>query len=341
MKQIAALAGVTAATVSMSLSNSPRISPATRLRVWAIARQLRYQPNPYVSALMRSRRQRKPLNHSPILALVCVHDTPDGWRESASLVLRQMREGALERAVARGYQGREFWLHQDGMSNERFSEMLHARSIQGILIGPSPQHPLALNLQWERFSIVSIGGSSAHPAPLPAVSNDHYLSGLRAVEECHQLGYRRPGLILRRAHNRQLLNRWEAGFLTAQRNFAGLAALAPLLVDAWDDPRPVAQWLRREKPDVIIAPAPDVTTRLLGALGLRAPRDVGMACLSCPQPGSKYSGICQNGRLIGASAVDLLIGMVERNEKGLPEHPMALMIEGRWNPGKTLRRIPG
>ena len=55
MKTIAAQAGVTQATVSMSFANNPRIPAATRARIRGIADRLGYRPNPYVSALMRSR----------------------------------------------------------------------------------------------------------------------------------------------------------------------------------------------------------------------------------------------------------------------------------------------
>src|SRR6478672_407615 len=122
MKSIAAQAGVTQATVSMSLANNPRIPLVTRERIQAIARRLGYHPNPYVSTLMRIRRQGK-----PALALVCGLRSADGWRTHSAPTIRQMRDGAFERATMRGYRAQEFWLHRDDMSNERFSEMLHAR----------------------------------------------------------------------------------------------------------------------------------------------------------------------------------------------------------------------
>ena len=40
----------------MSLANNPRIPAATRERIRAVAEKLGYQPNPYVSTLMRLRR---------------------------------------------------------------------------------------------------------------------------------------------------------------------------------------------------------------------------------------------------------------------------------------------
>ena len=211
MKTIAAQAGVTQATVSMSLANNPRIPPATRERIQAIARQLGYHPNPYVSTLMRIRRQGKPLKDKPALALVCGHRSPDGWRNNPAPTIRQMREGAIERATYRGYRAQEFWLHRDDMSNERFSEMLHARGIQGLLIGPMAEGEPPPALRWEYFAAVCLS------VPLPSltittVCNDHYFSSLQAVRECHRRGYRRPGLVLRKAHQNRFQGRWEAGF---------------------------------------------------------------------------------------------------------------------------------
>src|SRR5882724_12691530 len=120
MKSIAAQAGVTQATVSMSLANNPRIPVVTRERIQAIARRLGYHPNPYVSTLMRIRRQGKPLKDKPALALFCALRTADGWRNHGAPTIRQMREGAFERATLRVYRSHEFWLYRDEMSNERF-----------------------------------------------------------------------------------------------------------------------------------------------------------------------------------------------------------------------------
>src|SRR5258708_38842247 len=107
MKSIAAQAGVTQATVSMSLSNNPRIPLATRERIQAIAKKLDYQPNPYVSTLMRIRRAGKPLKDKPALALVCAQRTADGCRNHPAATILHMREGAMERAAMRGFRAQE------------------------------------------------------------------------------------------------------------------------------------------------------------------------------------------------------------------------------------------
>jgi DNA-binding LacI/PurR family transcriptional regulator len=341
MKSIAAQAGVTQATVSMSLANNPRIPAVTRERIQEIAKKLGYQPNPYVSTLMRLRRQGKPLKDKPALALVCAQRTADGWRNHQSLTIRQMREGALERATLRGYRAQEFWLHRDKMSNERFSEMLHARGIQGLVISPLAEGDLPPALRWEYFAAVSIS------VPLPAltittVCNDHYFSSLLAVRECYRRGYRRPGLALRQAHRHRFQGRWQAGYLVAGEMMADLELVAPVFVDDWNEAAmpQMERWLKREQPDVIINLGGGPLYAMLTRAGWRIPEDIGFAWLACPRLGDPLSGVWQNGKLTGAMAVDALISMVERNERGMPEQATTIMLEGQWNEGKTLRAVP-
>lgn len=339
MKSIAAQAGVTQATVSMSLANNPRIPPATRERIQAIARKLGYHPNPYVSTLMRIRRAGKPLKDKPALALVCAQRTVDGWRNHPAATIRQMREGALERATLRGYRAQEFWLHRDGMSNERFSEMLHARGIQGLLLSPLADGDPPPALRWDYFAAVSLS------VPLPAltittVCNDHYFSSLQAVRECHRRGYRRPGLVLLSSHRHRFQGRWQAGVLVSGQMFPALTLAEPLFVDSLETGGlAILRWLRREKPDVVISPGGPALHDLLVRAGRRIPRDLGFVWLACTKLGDPVSGIWQNGRMIGALAVDTLTSMVERNERGLPEQATTLMVEGQWNEGRTLRPV--
>ncbi|MDB6116035.1 MAG: LacI family transcriptional regulator [Lacunisphaera sp.] len=338
MKTIAAQAGVTQATVSMCLANNPRIPPTTRARIRAVADRLGYRPNPYVSALMRIRRQGKGHHEKPVIALVNGLESAAAWRDTAPPTVRLMREGAIERAALRGYRAQEFWLHQEGMSADRFSGMLHARGIQGLLLGPLAFGAAPPALKWEHFSAVRLG------VPLLAltittVCNDHFFSALQAVRECHKLGYRRPGLVILRSHRERFLGRWDGGLLVGRHLLAGLKPVQTLLLDDWKDLSRVAAWLRREKPDVLVSPSVDELQPHLKRLGWRVPQDLGLASLACPKLDHACSGIWQNGALIGATAMDTLISMLERHERGLPEQAHTFMVEGIWNPGRTLRTI--
>lgn len=337
MKTIAAQAGVTQATVSMSLTNNPRIPLATRERIQAIAKKLGYHPNPYLVTLMRLRRHGKQAQDRPVLALVCCQRTVNGWRDHPAPTLRHMREGAFERATFRGYRAQEFWLHREDMSNERFSEMLYARGIQGLLLGPMGENEAPPTLRWEHFAAVSLS------VPLPAlnittVCNDHYAAALQAMRECHRLGYRRPGLVVRQHHRNRFQGRWEAGYLVGSEMLPELKITEPIYLANATDER-IFPWLRRTKRDVLISSLSDLSPEWLGRGGWRVPQDLGLAMLATPEPEAPLSGIFQNGRMIGALAVDTLISMIERHERGLPEQATTLMVEGRWNAGRTLHAV--
>jgi DNA-binding LacI/PurR family transcriptional regulator len=322
----------------MSLANHPRVSQATRERIQALARQLGYQPNPYLVTLMRMRRHGKQTQERPVLALVCGQSTPQGWRDHPAPTLRQMREGALERAAMRGYRAQEFWLHRDGMSNERFSEMLYARGIQGMLLGPLGESGQPPTLHWPHFAAVSL--SVPQPSvTITTVCNDHYAAALRAVRECHQLGYRRPGLVLRHTHRHRFQGRWEAGYLMAGEMLPEVKLAAPFYLKAITDEAALFRWIRRARPDVIITSASDLLPPILARGGWRVPDDLGLALLASPAPDDALSGIFQNGKMIGALAIDTLISLVERYERGLPQQATTLMVEGNWNPGRTVRAL--
>lgn len=335
MKSIAAAAGVTPATVSLSLANNPRIPVATRERIQALAGRLGYQPNPYVSTLMRLRRQGRSPSDRPLIGLICAQRTANGWREHSAPTIRQMHEGAWERVLQRGYRPQEFWLHEAGMSNERFSAMLHTRGIRGLLLGPLAEGDAPPELRWEHFSTVCLSVPWSARS-MTTVCNDHYFSSLQVVRECHRRGYRRPALVLHRDHKLRFQGRWEAGFMMGSDMLPGVRRLAPFYVEDWRRPAALVAWLRHERPDVVITPAAGVLVTPLKRARLRVPQDVGLALLACPNQGDPSSGIYQNGRLVGARAADALISMMERHEHGLPEQATTLMIEGAWNEGQTL-----
>jgi LacI family transcriptional regulator len=338
MKSVAESAGVTQATVSLCLANNPRIPVGTRERIQAVAAKLGYRPNPYISALMRVRRQGSKKQDQPVIALVNGLENPMAWRKATAETVRQMWEGAVTRAEERGYRAEEFWLHEAGMTGARLSDVLYARGITGALLGPLSVGDPAPDLKWERFATVRLG------VPLPdltvtTVCNDHFYSSMQVMKECWRLGYRRPGLVLLDSHLVRFQGRWNGGLLVSRTLLPGTTPVRPLLLKSWDDLAPLAGWVDREKPDVIISPSANEIQRHLQSRGWKFPRDVGLASLACPQLDDPCSGIYQNGRMIGATGIDTVISMLERNERGLPAQAHTVMIEGVWNPGRTLRKI--
>jgi hypothetical protein len=68
MKDVALLAEVSTATVSMVVNHDPRICPSTRERVLAAATRLNYQVNEYARALSLRKKEKRVarLSHSPL-----------------------------------------------------------------------------------------------------------------------------------------------------------------------------------------------------------------------------------------------------------------------------------
>jgi LacI family transcriptional regulator len=338
MRDVAACCGCSQPTVSLALNDSPRLPESTRRRIQAAALALGYRTHPLVAAHMRSRRKRTSAATGPVLALINPQLTADGWRKSTAAILRQMHAGAMARAAERGYLPRDFWLHRDGMSHHRLSEILRARGITGLLIGPSSDLELDLALSWDAFSCVQLGSGRLRPT-LHRVVNDHYQSAMLAIQECHALGYRRPGLVLQTSLSACHDHRWEAGYTTACRLRPDLAPVPTLFLDAIEDRPAFLRWFKHHRPDVVIEATESTIARHLEAAGFAVPRKVGAVTLGAPSLSGPISGTVQDGHALGANAVDLLISLVERNETGLPSRAITQMTSSTWNAGATVRRV--
>ncbi|WP_068770666.1 LacI family transcriptional regulator [Termitidicoccus mucosus] len=335
MRNIARVARVSVATVSKCLSNKADVSAATRERVLRVCRELGYRPNPLVAALMQARRRNaSPASHLT-LAFVTAFPSANEWKQHPSPIFRQMFAGALARATERNYKLEHFWLYQDGMSNQRFGKMLFARGIPGLLLAPIPSTRITVDISWSAFSVVVLGLTPS-TRQFHRVSTDYYQGMLLALEECARLGYRRPGFAVRRETTERLEHRWEAAYLFSQRRNPAKRPPKPLVVSEWTRDA-VLDWIEHERPDVIIGPVLGKLESIIRESGRSVPGDIGMVGLLVPGEGDRLSGIIQDGEMVGAVAVDQLISQIERNEKGVPAHPITHTMPGHWNHGATAR----
>jgi len=129
--EVAKEAGVHKATAARALNKDPRISAATTARVKDAADKLGYRVNHLLAAWMSTRRRRVQVGSSTI-AYVTGHPTRYGWRPPKS-DLPDFFPGAKAEAEAAQYKLEDFWLHEPRMTPDRFTRILHARNIQGIL----------------------------------------------------------------------------------------------------------------------------------------------------------------------------------------------------------------
>lgn len=326
LQDVANTAGVHRTTVSLSLRDHPRIPPATRERVKAIAKQLGYRINPLVSALMQSRRSGKPVKHAT-LAYVTNYPTRFGWRPEHH-DRPNFFPGAAERAQDFGYKLEHFWLAETGMTPRRFCEMLSARSINGLIIGRLPAGQHSLQLEWDRFSCVALGMTLRSPI-LHHVTENHFDTVWQAMDRCRERGYRRVGFLFSDGQDSPRVgDRWLGAYFTQQWQFAARDRL-PVCPGIPTTEAAFRTWFLKYKPDALLVNNARLLVTWLGNLGLSVPRDVGVIGLEHRRD-FECSGIYYEPDRIGGLAVEMLVGLMHRNETGVPAIQHEVLLTGEW-----------
>jgi LacI family transcriptional regulator len=335
LKQIAELAGVSVMTASRALRNQPYVSTDTREKVQQIARELDYRPNPLVSALMSSRRNPSGNGSLVTIGYLTNYPTRRGW--AVEPLFLHFFEGAQEAALQHGYKLEEFWLRESGMAPQRISQILFNRGIMGLVVAPLPVAQGHLRLDWDRFATVALGHSLAKPS-VHRFTNHQFRSMRLVMRQLRQLGYRRIGLALPASLNQRVTQLWLGGYLV-EPSRPGSTLIPPLLLKDrdWGEAR-FAQWIRDTKPDAVISHSYE-PMEWLDSLGIKVPDDLGFVYLNCETQDGPISGIYQNGAVVGRAAVEFLISMIQRNERGIPALAHSILIDGSWVEGSTVRRV--
>ncbi len=335
-KDLAREAGVTQATVSLALRRHPDVSAGTCERIQAIAQRLGYCPDPYLAGLSAYRKSRRPVKFQASLAWLSNYPEGETWRNFPAF--RGYYDGANTRARELGYRLEEFRLQTRGMTCARMEQILSARNIGGILVAPQPRAGMKLAFPFDRFSAVTFGYTLAEPQ-LHIAALHTYRSMEMAFRRLVALGYRRPGLALAAESDRRADRNWSAAFWSEQRELPEKHRL-PLLLGQPLERKTFLTWFKRHRPDVVLAIWPEVRDWLREA-GVDVPAQVGFALLTVPDSGALYSGIWENPNLIGAKAVEFLIDLVHRSERGQPDVPLCMLVAGTWVEGRTVRALRG
>lgn len=244
--------------------------------------------------------------------------------------------GAFERASALGYKLEEFWTRDPKTSPARLAAILHARNIRGLAVAPQEHAGTKLELNFDGFSAIAFG-YSLQPVTLHIVTNHQFMSIIRLVKKLREMGYRRMGLYLSNDWDNKVNHGFISGFMTAQNEIPKPDRVPPYLTDAFTAPDFIG-WIKTRNPDIIITQS--IIRQVIGWLkeaGMAVPGDIGLADL-CARPSiPDVAGIYQNDHLIGATAIDVLVGMMQRNERGLPDTIVYTLVDGVWQPGDTVR----
>ena len=337
VRQIAKLAGVSFSTVSLALKDSPRISARTKLKVRQIADKLGYRPHPKINELMSHLRSRPRAKTEACLGVLAFYDTPEPWQRRPSI---RTFAGMQTRAKALGYRLETFWPQAPGMTPRRLRTVLDARGIQGLLSFGSSHFEEKFPEELDHYAIVTIGLSIQ--TPLHRIISHFYADTTLSLNKIHSLGYRRPGLVVRRDEEIRCNHTYTSAYLGWCDYNLGAAGTVPVLRLDSTDLGPMGDWLDRCRPDVVILvhlhdQLKEIDT-LLRDRGLKVPEEIGVAVVSTVLDGTHYSGMAPHRFLMGTRAVDLVVNRIANREFGFPTNPRIEMVEGHWVDGFSLRR---
>lgn len=335
LQDIARAAGVHHTTVSMALRNRPGIPAATRMRIQGIAEGMGYRPDPVLAALRSYRHSNGGTRKGFTIAFVTAFDHPDFWRSIPAYARRYA--GVERRAAQLGYGVQNFWFDRARMTGRRASQILRARNIAGLIVAPT-KRPAALGLEWGRFACVSLT-FSLQEADMHVACNNHLDTVRLAYGKLREGGCRRIGLVMDRVSDERVRRIWSTGVLGEAALLPAARRIPSHLPESLNRDN-LLRWFRRHRPDGILTIAPhlEVMTWLREA-GVDIPGEVCLANLDCPEPAGEVSGVYQDPEVIGMTAVDVLAGLIQRNDLGLPEHPQSILICGSWFEGKTTRVV--
>jgi LacI family transcriptional regulator len=328
-REIARVLKLHYSTVSLGLRDSPLLKAATKQKIQEAARRLGYKPDPMLNALSAYRLSKRPAPFHGVLGWI------NSWRKRDQLLAnpayKVYYEGACDCAKKLGYDIQEFWMHEAGMAPRKLEGILKARNIQGMLIPPIRPPDSHVDIDFTDFFVVTFG-YSMQPRNMHLVTNHHAQCIDLIMSKIAELGYRRPGYCCPPSSDIGNNYIWLTRALYLTERYPTLSQL----------PRPplerkgFAKWLDKNQPDVLIAFG-DLLP-MVESLGYRVPRDVGFVSVAVNPHDAYISGANQNDFLIGQTAVNVLVGMINHQERGVPEIPIRTLVDSVWFPGKTVRQ---
>ncbi|MDX2109439.1 MAG: LacI family DNA-binding transcriptional regulator [Verrucomicrobiota bacterium] len=323
LKDIAARLNISTATVSLALSNHPRIPIETRRKVEAMASMLGYQRNPLVSQLAANRWQSIKDHPRTVIAFIWL----DKLKRSINHPWSGVIKGIEAEAHIRGYQVQLFNLF-DYPSSAALDRILYSRGIQGIIVGRIYDKTPRLNLQWTRYAAICCG-SSVYRFPLHGVAPNHFTVIEKTWARLRSLGYRRIGVVLVNISHRLQDDDLRMGAVMAELQHLKPDEIVPPLFIQGAQVESIPEWYSRHRPDAVIGMNSSVWEILTRVGGWNCPGDFAFANLHL-QENDQQSGIVDMDTRLGQSAIQLLVTQLSLNLRGTSPLPMWHELEPEW-----------
>lgn len=329
IRDIAQALGCSHMTVSRALRGAPGVSKEKATKIRQLANEMGYAPNPLVSALMQTRKHKRPTSRATNLAFIHYGNTRRLAASNESS--RGLLAGAEARAAALGYALEVVWGAEPGMGAARLSQSLKARGVSGVVFAPLPPGVTRVDFDWDQFSMASMGFTMREPA-IHRVGTYQYHSIPIAYRELIRLGYRRIGICITSEGSRRVDWAWDASLAKLRHEADG--GSVHLMPEQLRDYGKLATFLEKKRIDAVINADHPFLRSYLSELSVRVPDDLGYVSFF----EADTATVCRDWRGIGAEAINLVDSQLMHNERGIPGKPKTVLIEGEWLPHRTVRR---
>lgn len=341
IRDISQASGVSICTVSKALRGDPKISETTRNKVMEVAESLGYRPDPELKKLMAyvSRKHKQGIRSS--IGML----TPYRSKKESQLFdyFKIFEKTVIERAAQHGYHIDVLYMGDPTMRPERLRNIIRTRNFDGIVVSPTGNTEPELLVDTTPLPTVSCQRVYYKPS-MNRVEPDYYRNTLTALQNTFNNGYRRPFLVLTGGVHELTDGMIQAAY----RQFCASTLQEPApnayISDSYNYSELPAM-LKKHKIDCIIGNSlftlnwlhkNGYTPETMGFAALNLIPKADRKQLKAPFRMNEISGIDVQSEVIDATVVDILIGMILRHERGEPENPQIVSIQGKWHEGKTL-----
>lgn len=184
LRDVARLADVSVATVSMVLNDNPRISRATQLRVQQVIDKTGYRPNRLAQSLSG-----RYTNVLAVLLPALRHGFGDAY-------FGELISGVCDKAGKMGYKVMLEQAKPEFIKERRHIEMYERRFVDGILaMGVNDRHQFLSEFADRKYPLLVTDNYFANQWDLDYVVCNYTLGAVQVMDYLAQLGHRKIGLI--------------------------------------------------------------------------------------------------------------------------------------------------
>jgi LacI family transcriptional regulator len=307
LKKLAEQLNLSVSTVSKAFRNSYDISPKTRDRVLALAKELNYQPNPYASGLRTQK--------SKTIAVILP--------EIANNFFTQVINGIEDVAQAKEYHVLIYLTHEDHEKEVAFIQHLQSGRVDGVLISVSDgtkDNSHLDHLQKKGIPIVFFDRVDENIAATKVIT-DNAESSYKATKHLIEKGCKNIALLFF-ARNLSVGNQRREGYLKAMRDHRLPIQEIPCNNDNAQDYETILKVLKRKnRPDGIFSAFEKLSMlayEVCNSLKISIPKDIRVISFSNMETAAllnpSLSTITQPAFDIGKEAATILFNALAKNQ---------------------------